>query len=375
MVLGGIPLRNLLKNELGLGRTETAGFIFLFSLPWYFKPFIGYLSDRFPVRGSRRHGYLFYGCILAAIAWLSVIAIPHRYGFLLAIMLVIALAQVTASTAMCGLMVEVAQSANAAGRLAAMREVISSTGFILSALVGGFLASTWFGWTALACALASLAVLPMVWRKGSGTHSATGTLTLAGVKAALASPLIWVAGGMVLLHYLSPGLFTTLFYRQQDILHMTTVQQGWVTALDYAAAAVAAATYGVLCRKLPLRIMLMLGIAASSACTLPVLDYDSQRAAYLVTPVYHFGFALAEVAFLDLITRAAPQGLEALSFALLISFRNFAMFGSDAIGSWLMDHWHWAFSSLVLFSSLTTALAVPLALALPRALVGRRDGA
>src|SRR4029077_12573241 len=57
-VLAGIPLENLLKNELHVDRAANAAFFFWASLPWYFKPLAGVLTDSFPVFGTRRTSYL-----------------------------------------------------------------------------------------------------------------------------------------------------------------------------------------------------------------------------------------------------------------------------------------------------------------------------
>ena len=72
--------------------------------------------------------------------------------------------------------------------------------------------------------------------------------------------------------------------------------------------------------------------------------------------------------------RATPRGSEGLGFALMISINNFTRFGTDFLGSFMLDKLHLPFSALVLANAATTAIAVPLVLLLPLALVGRREG-
>jgi hypothetical protein len=76
---------------------------------------------------------------------------------------------------------------------------------------------------------------------------------------------------------------------------------------------------------------------------------------------------------MDLAIRATPAGSEAFGFSLLMSVRNFALFGTDWFGSALIDRFHWSFNSVVIADGVTTAIAVPLVLLLPVILVRRRD--
>src|ERR1700689_3590491 len=70
-VLARLPLQNLLKNELHVGRAANAAFFFWAGLPWYFKPFAGILTDAFPVLGSRRRSYILVSSSLAVLAWVG----------------------------------------------------------------------------------------------------------------------------------------------------------------------------------------------------------------------------------------------------------------------------------------------------------------
>ena len=58
----------------------------------------------------------------------------------------------------------------------------------------------------------------------------------------------------------------------------------------------------------------------------------------------------------------------------MMSARNFALGGSDVMGSWLIDSWGWAFHQLVWLNAGTTALILLFIPFLPRAIVNRKDG-
>src|ERR1019366_9561034 len=76
-VLGRIPIQNLLKNELHADRAANAAFFFWIGLAWYFKPFVGIVTDAFPLFGSRRKNYMLISTSLAVFSWVGLYFTPH----------------------------------------------------------------------------------------------------------------------------------------------------------------------------------------------------------------------------------------------------------------------------------------------------------
>jgi predicted MFS family arabinose efflux permease len=95
--------------------------------------------------------------------------------------------------------------------------------------------------------------------------------------------------------------------------------------------------------------------------------------AFVAEACWGFGFVMAECALMDLAIRATPKGSEGLGFSLMMSVRNLALFGTDALGSMLLDKLHFSFTSLVFSNAVTTAITIPLVLLLPVSLVGKKD--
>src|SRR5277367_6453555 len=104
-VLGLIPFKNLLKNELHVDRAANAAFFFWIGLAWYFKPFAGILTDAFPLFGSRRKSYILISTSLAVLSWVGLYFTPHEYNKLLWVCIVIDIFMVVASTVIGGYMV------------------------------------------------------------------------------------------------------------------------------------------------------------------------------------------------------------------------------------------------------------------------------
>jgi len=117
----------------------------------------------------------------------------------------------------------------------------------------------------------------------------------------------------------------------------------------------------------------VLCLAAATLTALGYLVYNTVLRVQMVETVYGFGFTLAELALMDLAVRSTPAGSEGLGFSLMMSVRNFALYGTDWLGSTLLDKYHLAFNNLVLINAATTAIAIPLIFLLPRALVMPKD--
>jgi len=186
--------------------------------------------------------------------------------------------------------------------------------------------------------------------------------------------MLWAAAGLAALFYIAPGLNTALFYLQQNTLHLGTQEQGYLVFLNAGGGMAAAVLYGFFAaRRLSLRSLLCGCLFFSAVVTLGYLFYHSYVQAQLIEAINGAGTTLGEIAVMHLAVRATPAGSEALGFAILMAVRNFFMWGSDWLGSALIEVLHIHFSTLVYINAATTLLAVPLAVALPRVLLTARD--
>lgn len=378
-LLGRIPIQNLLKNLLHVDRATNAAFFFWVGLPWYLKPLFGIVCDTFPLFGTRRKHYLLVGAGLATFAWFALAITPLRYEPLLMVSLGINCAMVLASTALGGYMVEVAQSSGSSGRLSSVRNLVQQLSFVVVGPLGGYLASVAFGWTPLSCGLIVFLIVPVALAfmreqpYRSDSTAVLSTLKLQLRQILLAKPM-WAVAGLAALFYFAPGIQTATFYRQQNLLHLSTQGQGFLVLLQGVFGIGASVLYGsLLCRRFTLRTLVVICLLFGTAANLVYLFYNSVPLARGIESFWGFGYTLAELAMLHLMLRATPAGSEALGFALLYSVRNFCYSGGDWFGSYLLDQYHLQFSTLVLANAATTLIAVPLSLLLPLTLVSVRD--
>jgi hypothetical protein len=377
-LLARLPIQNLLKNELHVSRSANAAFFFWAGLAWYFKPFAGILTDAFPLLGSRRRSYILSATLLGTLAWIGLIFTPHAYRSLLWGAIVINLFMVVTSTVVGAFLVETAQASGASGRLTAIRQFVQQACYIINGPIAGYLASIAFGWTAAACGGILFLLVPVTFvllrerrtRTDSRQLMANAGVQLGRIQRA---GMMWAAAGLMALFYIAPGLSTAVFYKQQTDLHMTTQGQGFLQLLDGVGGVSAAVVYGLVCRRLSLKTLLLICLATATVTNLGYLFYSTVKEAQVVETVYSFGFSLAELALMDLAVRATPVGSEGLGYSLMLSVRNLALFGTDWLGSQLLDTYHLNFNTLVIANSVTTAITVPLVFAMPALLVRGRD--
>jgi Major Facilitator Superfamily len=378
-ILAGIPLENLLKNELHVDRAANAAFFFWGSLAWYFKPIAGVITDSFPILGSRRKSYLLISTVLAVLSWVGLYFTPHDYNKLLWTIIVINIFMVVASTVVGAYMVEIAQAFSGSGRLTAINNLFEQICLIISGPGAGYLASIAFGWTAAACGGVMFLLVPVSLLFLQEKHCRIASQTClrnAGrqLTAIMRARTMWGAAGLMALFYMAPGLQTALFYRQQNDLHLDTQTQGSLQLIGAVTGIVAAAGYGFVCRRFNLRVLLLASLAFGTAADLGYLFYSSIQNAQMIEGFNGFGYALAELAIMDLAIRATPLGSEGLGFSLMMSVRNVALFGTDWFGSKLIERYHWSFDSVVFANAATTCITIPLVFLLPFVLLRRRDG-
>jgi Major Facilitator Superfamily len=377
-MLGRIPIQNLLKNELHADRAANAAFFFWIGLAWYFKPLAGIVTDAFPLFGSRRKNYMLISTVLAVLSWAGLYFTPHQYNKLLWVCIAINLFMVIASTVVGAYMVEIAQAISGSGRLTAIRQFMQQACYIVVGPTAGYLGSIAFGWTAAACGGAMFLLVPAAilflheQRKKIDSRVLFDNAGKQLVKIGAATTM-WAAAGLMALFYIAPGLWTAVFYKQQNDLHLNTQGQGFLVLMNGIFGVVAAVAYGFACRYLNLRKLLVACLLFGTAADLGYLFYSSVGRARVIEGFYGFGYTLAELALMDLAVRATPAGSEGLGFSLMMSVRNLAIFGTDWFGSMLLDRYHLSFNSLVWANGVTTLITIPLIFLLPRLMVSKKD--
>jgi predicted MFS family arabinose efflux permease len=378
-IIGKLPFNLLLKNQLHLPAQDVAAFWAVATIAWYFKPLVGLICDAYPLQGTRRRGYMLWGSVLAAAFWLAFALVPRRYLAFMAVMTALNVSMVFVSTVVGGLQVEVSQRYQATGRLASMRQGLEGVMNLLGGPIGGMLAVQALGWTEITGGLIMLSFVPVVaflYRepRGATRDAAVWVTARRQMKTILGSGPMWGATGLLFLVFLAPGLQTPQLYYQTDVLKLDPRFIGLLQLLGGVGVLVGSAIYGVVCRYVPLRWSLVVGIAVNALSSLFYLRYDSATSAAIIDSSNALLATLGILPVYDLAVRATPKGSESFGFALMMSIRNISIFAiSDPVGSYLYGHYHVGFKSLVWINAASTfavLLFVPL---IPKVLLASRE--
>jgi MFS family permease len=378
--LGKLPLQFLLKNDVHVTREQMAAFFFWCGLAWYLKPVAGILTDAFPFFGTRRRHYLLFSSVLTAMSWIGMNFLPHTYGSLLLGAMVVNLFMVMASTVTGAFLVEAGQRMGATGRLSALRMFVYNFCTLIQGPLGGFLSTLGFMWATGANAVLALTIFPIAYiflreqRVAQDRSSVVFQNASQQLKTILRSKNLWIALLFIALFYFSPGFSTPLFYKQTDEMHFSKQAIGNLGVFSGGFAILAAILYSQLIKRLPIRVLLLIGIGTAAAGTLLYVFYSSWMRAIFIESQNGLFFGFAEVALIDLAARATPKGCEGLGYSLILSIRNIALFGADVVGSYLADH-KWPFTDLVFLNAGTTAIVLILVPLLPVSLMQSKDAA
>jgi Na+/melibiose symporter-like transporter len=179
--------------------------------------------------------------------------------------------------------------------------------------------------------------------------------------------LIW------LLWNFAPGSATPLQYYLQNTLHGEDAAWGQWNAIFSASFIPTFMLFGVLCRKFPLRTLLLWGTVVAIPQLVPMLFMHSVTGALIAAVPIGLMGGVATAAYLDLIIRCSPRGLEGTTLMMSIGLNWVAVRFGDVLGTYLYDYYG-GFTACVIAITAVYALILPIILLVPRRLIATADG-
>jgi predicted MFS family arabinose efflux permease len=366
-----LPIKNLLRTELNLGRDEVSLFFTLAALPWYFKILAGLLSDSFPLLGTRRRHYLIFSGALAAAGWLLVGAVSHGYWPLLFALMAANTMLVFISTVTAALIVEAGRRLGTESQLVTARIFTESACGVVAGPIAGYLATLPFGWTGVAGALIAMTIVPaaaFVLREAPIAQRDVAALREAGVKLreAIGSRGLWRTAAFLTI-VLAPQTFnSSLYFHQVEQLRFANIDVGYLNSISAIASVITAAAYAVIRARFSLRMLLVVSLLLGAAGAGALVFYRSWEAAIVIEILRGVFNTIGALALMEAAVRATPVSIAAMCFALLTSAWNVGIALGDYAGAWMVQNRILSFYGLAaLFAALSalTLLALPL---LPR---------
>jgi hypothetical protein len=382
-----IPISFFLKNKLHLAAHELAIFGVIAAIPTYFAVAFGFARDVWSPFGRGDRGFVMMFGALGAVLCLGFACAPPVYATFLAAALMLSICFLFIRSALRGLIATIGQQRAMSGQMAAAVSAFETIPAVVGLMAGGVLSSLLEGdqatrgahilflvgggilvLVALYGVLRPRAVFDHVHRERDAAAPFVDDLKRL-VRHAPIYPalLIWLLWQFV------PGIGTPLQYFLQDTLKFSDAQYTVWFALYFAGAMPGFLLYGFLCRRFPLRTLLIWGTILALPMMLPLLITHQKTDALLVAaPIGAFG-GMAGAAYFDLIIRSCPKGLQGSMLMAAVGALAIDGQAGNLLGTSLYDHFH-DFSVCVIAMTVTNALILPAILLVPRHLIATPDG-
>jgi Na+/melibiose symporter-like transporter len=382
-----IPLSFLLKNKLHLSANDLATFGLWVSIPGYLAFAFGMVRDFWSPFGRGDRGYFtLFGALGAA----------SYAGFAFAGATVPLLFVSTILTGICflflwaawnGLGSTIGQRHAMSGQMSALWNFAGTITIVVALALGGVLSQVLEAMGAdgalrvlyllLAAVMASIAALGL-WKPkavfdGLERESESRRDLFADMARLLRHWPVYPAITIWMLWNFSPGTLTVLQYYLSNTLHGTDAQWGEFNALSFAASVPAFVLFGVLSSRYSLATLLWCGAALGVTQMLPLLFVHSATGVLIAAIPIGLTGGIATAAYMDLLIRACPKGLEGSMMMMAWSLYALAVNVGNWWGTDLYDR-HGGFVACVIATTVVYALILPILLLVPKRLIASPDG-
>lgn len=382
-----IPISFLLKNKLHLQAHEVAGFRLIAAIPLYLAFAFGFIRDIWNPFGLRDRGFMLLFGVISALLYVVFAFTPISYLTLLMAVIVLTVSFLFVSSAQNGLTAVIGQQHAMTGQISAAWNVFLSVPTFAALLAGGALSGLleekgsdqvvrilFLVGAAIMFTVAAYAL----WRPGDvfdnvriehgdERHPMADLRRLVRHWPIYPAMLIW------LLWNFAPGSATPLQYHLQNALHASDAQWGQWNAIFAASFIPTFIIYGILCRKFALKTLLVWGTVIAVPQMVPLLFIHSVTGALIAAVPIGLMGGIATGAYLDLIMRSCPRGLQGTTLMLASSLYFVVSRFGDLLGTHLYDHFG-SFDVCVIATTAVYALMLPAILPVPKGLIATADG-
>jgi len=313
--------------------------------------------------------------------------IPVTYMSLLAGVVLLTTSFLFVSSAQNGLTSTIGQQHVMSGQISAVWNIFGSLPIIAALLIGGTLSGFLEGRNAdhairilflIGAAIMAAVTVYAAWKPRSvydnvhsegerGVHPVHNFKRLIGHWPIYPALLIW------LLWNFAPGSATPLQYYLQNTLRAEDAQWGQWNAIFGASFIPTFMIFGLLCRRFPLKNLLWWGTVVAIPQMVPLLFIHSVTGALLAAVPIGLMGGVATAAYLDLIIRSCPSGLQGTTLMMSGGLYFIASRFGDVLGTNLYDHFG-GFTVCVIAITIVYALILPTLLLVPRCLIATADG-
>ncbi len=382
-----IPISFFLKNRLHLKAHEVANFRLVAAVPLYLSFVFGFVRDIWSPFGMKDRGFMLLFGSITAFLYVGFAFLPITYLTLLAAVVLLTTSFLFVASAQNGLTSVIGQQHAMTGQVSAVWNVFLSIPTVAALLVGGKLSGLLEDMNPdqavrilflVGAAIMILVALYALWKPGDVFDNVridgrTGGHPMKDLKRLVRHWPIYPALLIWLLWNFAPGSATPLQYHLQNSLHATDAQWGLWSAIFAASFIPTFIVYGLLCRKFPLKTLLLWGTVIAVPQMVPLLFIDSMNGALVAAVPIGLMGGVATGAYMDLIIRSCPPGLQGTTLMMSGSLYFAVTRFGDVLGTDLYDRYG-GFAVCVIAITIVYALILPTLLLVPGDLTATADG-
>ncbi len=382
-----IPISFLLKNKLHLAAHQVAAFRLWSAAPLYVSFVFGFVRDTWNPFGMRDRGFILLFGAVSTVIYVVFACAPVGTVSLLVAMVLLTTALLFIASAQSGLTCTLGQQHVMSGQMSAVWNIFGSLPGIVALLAGGSLSNLLerhdAGQAMRILFLSGAAIMAAVtvfaaWKPASVFDNVRVETTqdahrLDDLRRLLRHRPIYPALLIWMLWNFAPGSATPLQYYLQNTLHAADARWGQWNAVFGAAFIPTFLVFGLLCRKVPLRTLLWWGTIVAVPQMVPLLFIHSVAGALIAAVPMGLLGGVATAAYLDLIIRSCPRGLQGTTLMLAAALNSVAARFGDVLGTNLYDRYG-GFAVCVVAITVVYALILPTLVLVPRHLIGTPDG-
>lgn len=361
--LFGLPLTIYLKESLRLSPAQLASFSSLIFIPWLVRPLYGILADAVSIFGYQFKSYFFICYALTLAVLLGLGGFQVNTISLLAIGLILVNLSIAFSDVLTDkIMVVQGRIFNNTALLQATQWTALSFGQGLLYFIGGWLAQN----SNLSMAFLLTAIVPLIGlvatfllladeKKQQNTVSVKTSLKSMWL-AVKSRQFLAVLGFIACLEFtLVPPLVNYLVYYYKDALKFDAQFIGILGTFEACANGLGALVFGIFAFRISRQMLLNIAIGFTTVSTLGLLFIQNTQSAILVSIFFGFFYMIAMLGVLEIAARSCPVGVEAATYALLMSVYNLVKQPGPILGGYLYS-WGVPVYILVIISAVFTML-------------------
>jgi hypothetical protein len=380
-----IPISFFLKNKLHLQASELANFRLVAALPLYLSCIFGFVRDTWNPIGMGDRGFLLLFGAISAVLYTVFAFTPVTYVTLLVAVVLLTTTFLFASSAQNGMTAAIGQQHLMTGQVSAMWNIFLSIPMVAALLAGGWLSGTLeerdpdeairILFLAGAAVMAAVSVYA-IWKPKivfDGFLAERSGHPLNDLQRLLRHGPIYPALAIWLLWSFAPGSATPLQYYLQNTLKAADAQWGQWNAIFALSFIPTFLVFSSLCQRLPLKLLLIWGTVFAIPQMIPLLLIDTVTGALIAAVPIGLMGGLATAAYMDLIIRSSPTGLQGTVLMMASGLYYIAVRFGDVLGTTLYS-FHGGFPTCVIAITAVYALILPTLWLIPKNLVATPDG-